>query len=124
MRILLVDDSKTMRQLQREILEEAGYTEIEEALAGADALTRAASNPPQLIIISGDLPPEMDGITFVKTYRARGRKTPIIMVASAAERSSVLEAIEAGVNHYIVKPFTPETLSERVTDILTRFEAA
>jgi two-component system chemotaxis response regulator CheY len=124
MRILLVDDSTASRRLQREILEEAGFEDIEEALSGADALSRAASCPPQLIIVSGELPAEMDAIAFVRTYRARGRTTPIIVVASIAERSSVLEAIEAGVNHYIVKPFTPETLSERVSEILTPFEAA
>ncbi|MDY7107249.1 MAG: response regulator [Planctomycetota bacterium] len=124
MRIMLVDDSRTMRQHQREILRQAGHEDIDEASSGADALSKVASCPPQLIILSGDLAPDMDAITFVRTYRERGRKTPIIMVSSTAERSSVLEAIEAGVNHYIVKPFTPETLSERVADMLTRFEAA
>jgi two-component system chemotaxis response regulator CheY len=124
MRIMLVDDSRTMRRHQREILRQAGYDDIEETISGADALSRANSSPPHLIIVSGDLGPELDALAFVRAYRERGRKTPIIMVASSAERSSVLEAIEAGVNHYIVKPFAPETLSERVADLLTRFEAA
>lgn len=123
MRIMLVDDLKTMRDLQKSTLEQAGYGEFAEACDGLEALSKAAVFRPQLIIVSGKLP-SMDGITFVKTCRERGHRTPIIMVASEADRSRVLEAIEAGVSSYIVKPFTPETLKQRVTEILARFEAA
>lgn len=123
MRILLVDDSKAMRNIQKNVLAEAGYTEVEEAYDGQDALSKAAVFKPQLILVDGDMP-NMDGITFVKAYRGQGHRTPIIMVASDAEKSRVLEAIEAGVNNYIIKPFTPETLSQRVSDTLARFEAA
>ena len=123
MRILLVDDSKTMRNIQKNVLAEAGYTEVEEAYDGQDALSKAAVFKPQLTLVDGDMP-NMDGITFVKAYRGQGHKTPIIMVASDSEKSHVLEAIEAGVNNYIIKPFTPVTLSQRVSDTLARFEAA
>jgi len=122
-RILLVDDSKTMRNIEKNVLAQAGYTEVEEAYDGPDGLSKAAVFKPQLIIVDGDMP-DMDGIAFVKAYRGQGDKTPIIMVASDAEKSRVLEAIEAGVNNYIIKPFTQETLSQRVSDTLARFEAA
>jgi two-component system chemotaxis response regulator CheY len=123
MRIMLADDLKTMRDLLKNTLEQAGYSEFAEACDGPEALRKANTFRPQLIIVSGKLP-TMDGVTFVKTCRERGYRMPVIMVASEADRSRVLEAIEAGVSSYIIKPFTPETLRQRVAEILARFEAA
>jgi two-component system chemotaxis response regulator CheY len=68
--------------------------------------------------------PNVDGISFVKQYRARGRKTPIVMVTTEAEKARVIEAIKAGVNNYVVKPFTPESLSARIQETMAKAKAA
>lgn len=62
----------------------------------------------------------MDGLTFVKTFRQTDKTTPLIMVTTEAEKSRVIEAIKAGVNNYVVKPFTPDLLSERISETLAK----
>jgi two-component system chemotaxis response regulator CheY len=64
--------------------------------------------------------PNMDGLTFVKTFRQTNKSTPIIMVTTEAEKSRVIEAIKAGVNNYVVKPFTPDLLSQRINETLAK----
>ena len=123
MRVMLVDDSKTMRNIQKNILLQLGYTEIEEACDGQDALSKVAAFKPELILLDWNMP-NMDGLTFAKTYRGQGNATPIIMVTTEAEKSRVIEAIKAGVNNYIIKPFTPETLNKRVSETIDRTQAA
>lgn len=123
MRILLVDDSKTMRNIEKSILIQIGHSEIEEAVDGQDALSKADAFKPDLILVDWNMP-NMDGITFVKQYRAKGRPVPIIMVTTEAEKARVVEAIRAGVNNYVVKPFTPETLTQRIQETLTKTKAA
>ncbi len=123
MKVMLVDDSKTMRNIQRGILTQLGYTQIEEAVDGQDALDKVDAFSPELILLDWNMP-NMDGITFVKQYRGAGKTTPIIMVTTEAEKSRVVEAIKAGVNNYVVKPFTPNVLGERITETLSRLKAA
>ena len=123
MRVMVVDDSKTMRNIERSILNQLGYTEVEEACNGQDALTKVAAFNPELLLVDWNMP-NMDGITFVKTYRGQGNKTPIIMVTTENEKARVVEAIRAGVDNYVVKPFTPEVLAERITDTMAKVESA
>lgn len=123
MKILLVDDSKTMRNIQKGILSQLGYTEVEEACDGLDALDKVKSYQPELLLVDWNMP-NMDGLTFVKEYRKDAGKSPIIMVTTEAEKSRVVEAIKAGVNNYVVKPFTPDLLSERIRETLSRCQAA
>jgi two-component system chemotaxis response regulator CheY len=123
MRVMLVDDSKTIRNIQKNILEKIGITEIQEACDGQDALSKVAAFNPQLILLDWNMP-NMDGLTFAKTYRAQGNKTPIIMVTTEAEKNRVVEAIKAGVNNYVIKPFTPEALEQRVKETLAKLQAA
>ena len=123
MRVLLVDDSKTMRNIQKGILTQLGYTEIQEAIDGLDALSKVGAFNPQLLLVDWNMP-NMDGLSFVKEYRAKGNKAPIIMVTTESEKARVVEAIKAGVNNYVVKPFTPDVLSERIKETIARVPAA
>jgi len=114
MKILLVDDSKTMRNIQRSILTQMGHTEVEEAADGLDALSKVGGFGPDLLLVDWNMP-NMDGLTFVQEFRAKGDKTPIIMVTT--------EAIKAGVNNYVVKPFTPDVLSQRIEETMAKVAA-
>jgi two-component system chemotaxis response regulator CheY len=122
MKILLIDDSKTMRNIEKSILGQLGYADVVEASDGLDALSKVAAVGPELILVDWNMP-NMDGLTFVKQYRAKGSRVPIIMVTTEAERSRIVEAIKAGVNNYVVKPFTPEGLCERIKETLARLAA-
>lgn len=122
MKVMLVDDSKTMRNIQKGILSQLGYTELEEACDGLDALSKVGAFQPELLLVDWNMP-NMDGLTFVKKYREQGNKAPIIMVTTEAEKSRVVEAIKAGVNNYVVKPFTPDLLGERIKETLARLAA-
>ena len=119
MKIMLVDDSKTRRSIQKSVLGQLGYTEIEEACDGQDALSKVGAFEPDLLLVDWNMP-NMDGITFVKTYRQTNKTTPIIMVTTESEKTRVIEAIKAGVNNYVVKPFTPDALSQRITETLSK----
>ncbi|MEM1208285.1 MAG: response regulator [Planctomycetota bacterium] len=123
MRVMLVDDSKTMRNIQKGILNQLGHTELEEAADGLDALSKVNAFNPELLLVDWNMP-NMDGLTFVKQYRSNGGASPIIMVTTEAEKARVVEAIKAGVNNYVVKPFTPEVLSGRINETLSRAAAA
>ncbi|MEX2673362.1 MAG: response regulator [Phycisphaeraceae bacterium] len=122
MKILLVDDSRTMRKIQKSILTELGYTDITEANDGLDALSKVGAQPPELLLVDWNMP-NMDGLTFVKRVRANGLTAPIIMVTTEAEQVRVIEAIKAGVNNYVVKPFNAESLAQRIRETLERAAA-
>ena len=123
MKVLLVDDSKTMRNIQKGILTQLGYTELEEAADGLDAMSKVGAFEPELMLVDWNMP-NMDGLTFVKKVRSSGNTCPIIMVTTEAERARVVEAIKAGVNNYVVKPFTPDVLQDRIKETLSRTAAA
>lgn len=123
MKILLVDDSRTMRNIQKGILGQLGYEDVEEAADGLDALSKAGTCNPDLLLVDWNMP-KMDGLAFVKEYRAQGHRQPIIMVTTEAEKVRVVEAIKAGVNNYVVKPFTPDALADRIQETLARVSVA
>jgi len=123
MRIMLIDDSKTMRNIQKAVLAQIGFAEIEEACDGQDALSKVNAFKPDLILVDRNMP-NMDGLTFVKAYRQLNKTTPLIMVTTEAEKSRVIDAIKAGVNNYVVKPFTPDLLSQRIQETLERTRQA
>ncbi len=122
MKILLVDDSRTIRNIQKNVLAEIGYSDIVEAGDGIEALSRIAAEKPDLMLIDWNMP-NMDGITLVRKVRESDKITPIIMCTTEAEKSRVVEAIKAGVNNYVVKPFTGETLSEKINQTLSKVAA-
>lgn len=119
MRIMLIDDSKTMRSIQKSVLKQLGYTELAEACDGQDALSKVSAFKPDLCLVDWNMP-NIDGLAFVKKFRETDKSTPLIMVTTEAEKSRVIEAIKAGVNNYVVKPFTPDLLSERITETLSK----
>ena len=122
MRIMLVDDSKTMRTLQKNILAQIGYTDIAEAVDGLDALSKVNVENPDLILLDWNMP-NMDGLTFLQKFREDNKSTPIIMVTTESEKPRIIEAIKAGVTNYVVKPFTPDVLAERINETLNKVSA-
>jgi two-component system, chemotaxis family, chemotaxis protein CheY len=117
MRILLVDDSQTMRSITRSVLATIGPHQVEEAGDGREALDKLATFAPELILCDWSMP-VMDGLEFVQTVRRTDQVTPIIMVTTESELSRVMQAVRAGVNHYVVKPFTPNLLRKRIDETL------
>lgn len=117
MKVLIVDDSRTMRNIQKGVLKKLGYTDIIEAVDGVDALSKAQANTPDLILLDWNMP-NMDGLTFLKTFRKNNGSTVVIMVTTEAEKTRVVEAIKAGVNNYLIKPFAPESLAEIINKML------
>ncbi|MCH8964906.1 MAG: response regulator [Planctomycetes bacterium] len=123
MRIMLVDDSRTIRNIQKKVLAKLGYDDIVEAADGVEALAAYKESPPDLMLVDWNMP-NMDGITLVKTIRQMDKTIPMIMCTTEAEKSRVVEALRAGVNNYMVKPFTAETLSEKINQTLSKLGIA
>ncbi len=123
MKILLVDDSRTIRNIQKNVLTQLGYTDVMEASDGVEALKQIGDTKPDLALIDWNMP-NMDGITLVRKIRETDKATPLIMVTTEAEKRRVIEAIQAGVNNYVVKPFTAETLGEKINATLAKANLA
>lgn len=117
--IITVDDSSTMRRIIKNTLTKLGFSNVLEAGNGVEGLDVLAKNDVDLIITDWNMP-EMDGLTFVKTLRAKDeyKETPILMVTTEAAKEDILTALRSGVNNYVVKPFTPDTLQEKVNKLL------
>lgn len=125
MKFLLIDDSKTMRTIQKKALGGLPGVEFAEAGDGLEALGVVSKTPGgfDLMIVDWNMP-NMDGITFVRKIRETDKKTLLIMATTEAEKDRVVMAIQAGVNNYIVKPFTPDSLTEKVSATLAKAKAA
>lgn len=118
MRILIVDDFATMRRIVKNILKQLGYENILEADDGASALEVLKREKIQFIISDWNMP-QMSGIELLKTVRAteEWKDLPFLMVTAEGQKENVIEAVKNRVNNYIVKPFTPETLMEKINKI-------
>jgi two-component system chemotaxis response regulator CheY len=118
MKFLVVDDSATMRRIVVNSLSRIGFTTCVEAGDGAEAL--AAFDASVDFVITDWNMPNVSGLEFVKALRARadGTKVPILMVTTRSVREDIVQAAQAGVSNYIVKPFTPQTLKEKIDAIL------
>jgi len=121
MRFLIVDDSKTMRRIIAKTINQLGHEDVEEAANGKEGLERLASGPVDVIITDWNMP-EMSGIDFIRAVRAipAMKHIPVLMVTTNAAKDDIVEALRAGVNSYVVKPFTPETMREKIAAVLTR----
>ncbi|MFQ5501699.1 MAG: response regulator [Phycisphaerae bacterium] len=123
MKILLVDDSRTIRNIQKNTLKTLGHEDIAEAADGLEALSFLANTRPELMLVDWNMP-NMDGITLIKKVRETDKTLPIIMVTTEAEKSRVIEAVKAGVNNYVVKPFTAETLADKINQTMAKVAAS
>ena len=123
MKILLVDDSRTIRNIQKNVLKQLGHTDVLEAEDGVQALKVFNETMPDLVLVDWNMP-NMDGLTLVKKIRELNSSVPMIMCTTEAEKSRVLDAVKAGVNHYIVKPFTVESLGEKINQTMAKAAAA
>ena len=119
LKILAVDDSPTMRRIIINTLKRAGYDDVQEATDGRDALAKLKVDKFDFVITDWNMP-EMDGLTFVTTLRGADetKSLPILMVTTRSVKEDIVEAMKAGVNNYIVKPFTPETLKAKIEEVL------
>jgi two-component system chemotaxis response regulator CheY len=117
MRALVVDDSLTIRRIVIKALGLAGINETAEAGDGTEALNVASQGDFDLVLLDWNMP-KMSGIDTLKALRQAGRKTPVIMVTTEAEKSRVIEAIKCGANDYLIKPFTPDQLAAKVKSVL------
>jgi two-component system, chemotaxis family, chemotaxis protein CheY len=118
MKILLVDDSTTMRRIQKNTLEKLGHTDVTEAGDGAEAITKLQGGGFELVLMDWNMP-NMTGIDALKKIKADPalQAVPVIMVTSESEKSRILEAIQSGAANYVVKPFQAETLAEKINAI-------
>lgn len=123
MKVLVIDDSSTMRKIIMNNLKQMGYSDFVEAGDGKEALEKWESDPSiQLVLCDWNMP-VMNGYDFLVAFRAKDKKTPFIMVTTEAEKKKIVQAIQAGVNNYILKPFTPDGLKEKVEQTLKKVGA-
>ncbi|ACM64579.1 TPA: chemotaxis response regulator CheY [Campylobacter lari] len=120
MKLLVVDDSSTMRRIIKNTLVRLGHKDVLEAEHGVEAWDLLSQNDDIKVLITDWNMPEMNGLELVKKVRAEEKYAdmPIIMVTTEGGKAEVITALKAGVNNYIVKPFTPQVLKEKLEDVL------
>ncbi|NQZ67779.1 MAG: response regulator [Lentisphaeria bacterium] len=124
MKVLLVDDSSTMRKIQKNALKGMAFEEIKEAENGRAAIDILKEINFEVSFMICDINmPIMSGIEALKEIRAMpaGQDLPILMCTSVADKGQVIEAIKSGANGYVVKPFKPDELCAKVTDLIEKF---
>ncbi len=117
-KVLVVDDSSVMRQIIKKNLKELGFADIADAEDGVQGLKKLGECPFDLVVSDWNMP-KMTGIEFLKAVRADAglKGTNFIMVTSEADKAKIVEAVEAGVSQYIVKPFNANQLEEKIKAI-------
>ena len=119
MKALVVDDSSVMRKILADALGRAGIADVGQAADGAEAVKAVMAQDYGLILMDWNMP-NMLGIDAVKAIRQNGKKMPIIMVTTEAEKSRVLDAIKAGASNYIIKPFDPASIVAKIQETLAK----
>jgi two-component system chemotaxis response regulator CheY len=119
MRVLVVDDFATMRRIVKNILRQIGFTNIAEADHGKAALNEIKGGGVDLVLCDWNMP-EMSGIELLTTMKSDDelKDIPFVMITAEATKESILEAVNAGVDSYIIKPFTAETIGEKLKKLL------
>lgn len=121
MRVLVVDDSSTMRRIIINALRKIGYEDTCEAGDGREALKSLTATPADMVVTDWNMP-EMTGPEFVEALRAMPNlaKIPVLMVTTQAAKEDVIVALKAGVNDYLIKPFTPDALKDKLQTLLAK----
>lgn len=118
MKILVVDDMATMRRIVKNILKQLGFANTEEAENGQEALQKLRADNFSLVVSDWNMP-VMSGIDMLRAIRAddKLKAIPVLMVTAEAQQANLVEAVQAGVSNYIVKPFTAETMQDKLNKI-------
>ena len=124
MKILIVDDFSTMRRIVKNLLRDLGYNHTSEADDGQTALPMLKTGKFDFLVTDWNMP-GMDGLALLKEVRSDDnlKDMPVLMVTAEAKREQIVVAAQAGVNGYVVKPFTAVTLKEKIEKIFERLEA-
>ena len=120
-KVLVVDDFSTMRRIEKNSLKQIGFNSMVEADDGTTALEVLKKEDVGLIVSDWNMP-KMSGLEFLKTVRsdAATKDVPFVMVTAESQKDNVLEAVQAGVSNYVVKPFTPDKLEEKLKEVLDK----
>ena len=116
-KILLVDDAAFMRKVIRDTLSKNGYSDLHEAVDGADAVEKFTELSPDLVIMDITMP-NMDGLEALKAIRAKDGSANVVMCSAMGQESMVMDAVRSGAKDFIVKPFKPDRVLKTVTSIL------
>ncbi len=119
MKALVVDDSAVMRKVLIGALSRTNISDVDQAADGLEAVSAVKKGQYDLILMDWNMP-NMLGIDAVREIRAAGCKTPIIMVTTEAERCRVIDALKAGANNYVIKPFEPTTIVAKIEEVLAK----
>lgn len=121
MKFLVVDDFSTMRRIVRNLLKELGFTNVQEAEDGVDALNKLRTEEFDFVVSDWNMP-NMTGIDLLRAIRAdeKLKHLPVLMVTAEAKRENIIEAAQAGASGYVVKPFTAGTLDEKLKKIFEK----
>ncbi|AXK81967.1 response regulator [Pseudolabrys taiwanensis] len=121
LKVLVVDDQNSVRQMTRITLEQIGVRHIHEAENGVQAMDTASTQPLDLIISDYNMP-EMDGMELLRSVRGHpaARRIPFILVTGRGDRELVVKAAQAGANNYVVKPFTADILKTKIEQVVGR----
>ncbi|MBT0728252.1 chemotaxis response regulator CheY [Rosenbergiella australiborealis] len=119
---LVVDDFTTMRRIVRNLLKELGFTNVDEAEDGQEALNKLQAAHFDFVISDWNMP-NMDGLTLLKTLRAEEKfaNLPVLMVTAEAKKENIIAAAQAGASGYVVKPFTAAILEEKLNKIFEKY---
>ena len=121
-KFLVVDDFSTMRRIVRNLLKELGFSNVQEAEDGADALNKLRGEPVDFVVSDWNMP-NMSGIDMLRAIRADDslKHLPVLMVTAEAKKENIIMAAQAGASGYVVKPFTAATLDEKLKKIFAAF---
>ncbi|MCL5425810.1 MAG: chemotaxis response regulator CheY [Gammaproteobacteria bacterium] len=121
MSFLVVDDFPTMRRIVRSLLKELGFTNVEEAEDGQDALNKLRAGSFEFVVSDWNMP-NLDGLEMLKEIRQDDalKGLPVLMVTAEAKKENIIAAAQAGANGYVVKPFTAATLEEKLNKIFDK----
>jgi len=121
LKVLVVDDFATMRKIEKNILGQLGLKNVDEADDGSTALPKVQQNHYDVVLLDWNMP-QMSGLEFLKAIRAdpNTKSVPVIMVTAEALKDNIIAAAQAGVNDYVVKPFTAAVLEEKLKKVLKK----